>query len=121
MQRVVVIFLAGIFLCSSMIANGQQASSTSTQVGNQGVPNATQDCSRYFDVMREARLTMERDQRTLAARADSGGASEMGASWPQPVDLQQDLKILEQRQTELNRCTIANSCLLYTSPSPRDS
>jgi hypothetical protein len=111
MQRVVVIFLAGIFLCSSMIANGQQASSTPAQAGNPAAPNAAQDCSRNFDTMREARLTVERDRRAPAVQADSGGASEMGSSGPQPVDLQQDLKILEQRQTELNRCTIANSGL----------
>jgi glycosyl hydrolase group 75 (putative chitosanase) len=111
MRRVVVIFLAGIFLCSSMIANGRQASPTPAQAGDQAAPNPAQDCSRYFDAMREAMRTAERDRRTLAVPADSAGASEMDAASPRPVDLQQDLKILEQKQTELSRCTIANSGL----------
>jgi hypothetical protein len=111
MQRVVVIFLAGIFLCSSMIANGQQTSSAPAQAGNQTAPIATQDCSSYFDAMREARLSVERDRRTLAVQADSAGAPEMDAASPRPVDLQQDLNILEHAQAELNRCLLANGGL----------
>jgi hypothetical protein len=118
MQRIFVIFFAGIFLCTSMIANGQQVYSTPAQAGNQAAPNATQDCSNYFDAMREAVRTAERDRRALAVRADSARASETGAASPRPVDLQQDLNILEQRQTELNRCTIANSGLSAGQDSP---
>jgi hypothetical protein len=111
MQRVVVISLAGIFLCSSMIANGQQVSSTPTQAGNQGIPNATQDCSRYFDALREARMYVERDRRAPAAQADSAGSPGTDAAGSGAVDLQQDLNVLERAQSELNRCMLTNSWL----------
>jgi hypothetical protein len=109
MQRIAVILLSGVFFFSSTVARAQQASSAPSQVENQVAPNAAQDCSGYFDAARDARQVLERDRRTLEMQAGGGGATEMNAPVPQPIDLQQDLRILEQRQMELNGCTLAQN------------
>jgi hypothetical protein len=42
-------------------------------------------------------------------QADSGGAPQTNGAAPLSVDLQQDLTILGQKESELNRCTLGNS------------
>jgi hypothetical protein len=109
MQRIVVVLLSGIFFFSVSIAKAQQASSAPSQADNQFPPSAAQDCSSYIDAARDARQTLERDRRALDMQAVSGVAPEMNAAVPQPIDLQQDLRVLEQRQMESNGCTLAKS------------
>src|ERR1700681_1029573 len=104
MQRVAAIFVAGIFLCSSIFARAQQSSSVPAQTGNQGASNPTQDCGSFFDAVREAGRTVERDRRVLAEQTDSGGAPQMNGTAPVPVNLQQDLMMLKQAESELNNC-----------------
>jgi len=111
MQRVVAIFVAGMFLCSSLFAGAQQSSSAPAQAGNQGAPNPTQDCASFFDAAREAGRTVQRDRRALTAQTDSSGAPQVSGGASQPVDLQQDLKILEQKETDLNKCALGNNGL----------
>jgi hypothetical protein len=111
MQRVVALFVAAIFLCSSMVASGQQASPVPVQGGNQIAPDPAQNCGSYFDSMQEAMRTVERDRRVLVQQADSGSAPEMNGAGLRPVDLQKHLRILEQRRMELNQCALGNNGL----------
>jgi hypothetical protein len=106
MQRIVRIFIAGIFLCSSMFARAQQASSLPAPTGNQGVPNPARDCSIYFDAAREAVRNVERDRRALAAPTDSSGAPQTNGAALLPFDLQQDLTILQQKEAALSKCAL---------------
>ena len=118
MQRVVSIFATGMLLCSSIFARPQQPSSIPAQAQTQGSPNPSDDCSSYFDAAREAMRTVERDRRALAAQSDSGGAQQMNGAAPFPVDLQQDMAILEQRETALNKCTLGRNGLSATLGTP---
>jgi hypothetical protein len=111
MQRMMVIFVIGMFLCSSMFAEAQQASSVIEKSGNQRAPNPTQDCSSSFDAVREARRTVDRDRRTLAPETDSSSASLTNGAAPLPADLQLDFAALEQKEAELNKCTLGNNGL----------
>jgi len=106
MQRIVRIFMAGIFLCSWMFARAQQPSSVPAQAGNQGAPNPAQDCSVYFDAARGAMRNVERDRRAIAAQTDSSGAPQSNGAALLPVDLQQDLTILQQKEAALSKCTL---------------
>ncbi len=54
MQRAVGIFVAVLFVFSSMFAEAQQPSSVPARTGNQGTPSPAQDCSSNFDAVREA-------------------------------------------------------------------
>jgi hypothetical protein len=109
MQRMTVIFVVGMFLCSSMFAGAQQASSGIEQAGNQRAPNPTQDCSSYFDAVREATRTLERDRRAFAAQTNASEAPQANGAAPPPIDLRQDLAILEQKETDLNQCTLVRN------------
>jgi hypothetical protein len=111
MQRAIPIFVAGLFLFSSMFAGAQQNSSVPPQTGNQGASTPAQDCSSYFDAAREATRILERDRRVLAAQTDSNGAPQMNGAAPLPVDLQRDLAILQQKETDLNQCTLGSNRL----------
>src|SRR3981081_2034605 len=103
MQRAVGIFVTVLFVFSSIFAGAQQPSSVPAQTDNHENPNPAQDCSSNFDAVREATRILERDRRALAAQTDPNGAPQMNGS-ALPVDLRQDLSILEQKVTDLNQC-----------------
>ncbi len=111
MQRVVVFFVTAIFLCSSMVARGQQASLVPSKSEDQVAASPAQDCGSYFDSLQEARRTVERNRRPLAQQADSGSAPEMNGGGSRPVDLQQDLRIMEQKRMELIQCALGKNGL----------
>jgi len=111
MQRVAGMSVAAMILCSSVFTRAQQTSSLPTQAGNQAAPNPAQDCSSDFDAVREAMRAVERDRRALAAQTDSSGAPQLNGAAPLPVELQQDLTILGQKETELNTCALGNNGL----------
>jgi hypothetical protein len=120
MRRVMGFFLAGISLCSPAIARGQQTSGLPAQAGNQVAAHPAQDCSSFFDAIREARQTVERDRRALAWQGDSGSAQEMNGAPSRPIDLQQDIGILEQKEMDLNKCTLGNNGLSAAQHVPGD-
>jgi hypothetical protein len=109
MRRNVIFFVAAIFLCFSAVARGKQASAVpaSSQTGNAASGNPARDCSGDFDTLHEARQTADRDQRPPQAQSDLAGASEMADAAPAAVNLEQDLKLLEKRQSQLVRCILA--------------
>ena len=111
MQRAVGIFVTVLFVFSSIFAGAQQPSSVPAQTGNHETPNPAQDCSTNLDAVREATRILERDRRALAAQTDSNGAPQPNGSAPPPIDLRQDLSILEQKVTDLNQCTLGTNRL----------
>jgi hypothetical protein len=109
MRRNVILFAAAIFVCTSAVARGKQSSAppTSSQAGNPTSANPARDCSADFDTPREARLAADRDPRLPQARPDPAGQSETEAAAPAAVHLEQDLRILEERQSGLAQCNLA--------------
>jgi Fungal chitosanase of glycosyl hydrolase group 75 len=109
MRRNVIFFVATIFLCFSAVARGKQFSSepASSQTGNPTSANPSRDCSGDFDTLHEARQAADRDQRAREVQSDLAGASETSDAAPAAVHLEQDLKILEKRQSQLTQCILA--------------
>src|SRR5579863_2021106 len=99
MRRNVLFFVATIFFCFSAVARGKQAASAaaSSQTGNPTSANPARDCSGDLDTLNEARQAANRDQRAPEAQSDSAGASETADAAPAAINLEQDMKILEQR------------------------
>ena len=111
MQRVVGIFVTGMFLCSSVFAGAQQTSSVPAQTESQAARSPAQDCSAHVGAAREAMQAVERDRRALAAQTDSGHESQTNGAGTLPADLHQDLTILEQKESELNQCMLGSNGL----------
>jgi hypothetical protein len=109
MRRNVILFVAAIFLCSSGVARGEQASATPTpsQAGNPTSANPARDCTTDFDTSHEAGRTADRDLHPPQAQSDPVGESQTTDAAPAPVNLEHDLKILEQRQSVLAQCILA--------------
>ena len=104
-----ILFVAAIFLCSSAVALGQQASTAPalSQPGNQTSADSAKDCSVNSNAPREAEQAAVREQRPPQAQSDPAGESETADAAPSAVNLEQDLKILEQRQSGLAQCILA--------------
>jgi len=103
-----ILFVAAIFLCSSGVAVGQQASSAPapSQAGNQNSADPPKDCSNP-NTPRETRQAADREQRAPLTQSDPAGESETPDAAPAAVNLEQDLQILEQRQSGLAQCVLA--------------
>src|SRR5450759_3640650 len=110
MRRTVVLFLGGIFLCSSIVTWGQQVSPKPApgQVEDRAAPNNAQDCSSLFDAIRQQRQNVERNRRELAEADDSRGMQARNSADPRSIELQQYLKILEQKEMDLSGCAVVN-------------
>jgi hypothetical protein len=109
MRRNAIFLGAAIFLSFSAVAWGKHDSAApiSFQAGNLTTAIPGQDCSRNVDPPNEAGKTAERDQRLHQAQTDPASESETADTAPAVVHLEQDLKILEQRQSELAQCVFA--------------
>lgn len=117
MQRAIRIFAIAIFLGSSVVAKAQQTSSIPGPTGNQSSPNPTQDCSSYINAAREATQNAVRDRRAFTTQSDPGDAIQVSADSRAPLDLQQDLTILKEKEAALNQCALGGSTS-STSPAP---
>jgi hypothetical protein len=106
MQRAASIFVAMLFIFSSVFARAQQPSFVPAQTGIQGLPNPVHDCGSNVDAVREATRTLERDRRALAAQTESNDSPQTNGVTPPPIDLRLDLAILERKETDLNQCTL---------------
>ena len=78
-----------------------------SQPGNQTSADSAKDCSVNSDAPREAEQAADREQRPSQAQSDPVGESETADAAPAAVNLEQDLKILEQRQSGLAQCILA--------------
>ena len=105
----VILFVAAIFLCFSAVVRGKQASEALpfSQTGNPASTESARDCHGDFDTPLEARRPADRDQLVPAAPSELVGESEAADVAPAAVHLEQDLKILEQRQSGLAQCILA--------------
>jgi hypothetical protein len=109
MRWIVIFFVAAIFFSSSAVARGKQASATPapSQTVNPTSSQPAPDCRSNFDTRHEAGQAANLDQRPPQAQPDPVGESEMADASPAAVNLEQDLKILEQSQSGLARCILA--------------
>jgi Fungal chitosanase of glycosyl hydrolase group 75 len=104
-----ILVVAAIFLCSSAVARGKQVSAapTSAQTGNPTSASPAGDCDRDFDTPREAGRAADRDPRPPQPQSDPDGESQATVATLAAVNLEQDLKFLEQRQSGLAQCILA--------------
>jgi Fungal chitosanase of glycosyl hydrolase group 75 len=119
MQRNVIFLVATIFLSFSSIAWVKKASATptSSQAGNTTPAVPERDCSRNSDGSNETGKTAEGDQRPPQAQSDPASESETADAAPSAVHLEQDLKIIEKRQSELAQCILAIDTTVPTQDS----
>jgi hypothetical protein len=114
MRRVFVPFLVGIFLWSSMGAWGKQGTAAPVTPDLEHSANQfdlradRRGCGGFFDALRVARQDVERDRRALPSASDSGSSIARNNEGSSPVNLQQDLMILDQKETEFNQCAASN-------------
>ena len=122
MRYHVILFVAAILLCSSAAAKSKQDSATPASIpaGNQVSANSASECSSDFAALHAARQVVDRDQGAPEAHADPPGASEVKDDPPLSIDLEMDLKLLEQEQMELTRCILGTYAqgLAQDSPGP---
>jgi hypothetical protein len=104
-----VLFVAAILLGSSLVALASQASfeREPSQAANQTSADSASVCN-HPSVQGTAAPTAEREQSAAAGQADPDGSSAADPATPLTVDLERDLNVLWQRQTELAQCILAN-------------
>jgi hypothetical protein len=104
-----ILFVAAIFVCSSSVALSKQAYTTpaQSQPGNRISADSAKDCSVDPDAPREAGPIGNRERRAPLAQSDAAGEAGTADATPLAVNLEQDLKILEQRQSGLAQCILA--------------
>ena len=124
MWRILGLFLT-IVLLPSAVALGAQRQSAPTAVDPSAQVDHTvrstepQDCGGFADALFAARRIVERDRYLLAAvnnanaidgtvSASTGNPSSSKGATSSTSDLQQDLQILNQRESEFNRCAASN-------------
>jgi Fungal chitosanase of glycosyl hydrolase group 75 len=115
----VILFVAAIFLCSSAVAKSKQdsAAQASPPTGNQVSAISVRDCSGDLEALQAARQVVDSGQRTPEAHTNPAGTSEAKDDPSASVDLEQDLKLLEQKQMELTRCILG----IYLERQAQDS
>ncbi len=115
-----IVFAAAMFLCLPAVAKGKQASAApaSSPAGPQASANPVSDCSGDFEALHGARQVVDRDQRVPEAQSDPAGASEAKDANLVAVDLERDLMLLEQKQTELTRCILGTYAQDLATDSP---
>ena len=104
-----ILFVAATLLFSSLPARSNQASSPpiASQPGNPASATASRDCGVDFDTARKSAQAATLDQHPLQAQSDQPGGLEAADAVPAAVNPDQDLKILEQRQSGLVQCILA--------------
>jgi hypothetical protein len=114
MRRVFAPFLVCVFLWSSVSTWAGQGSAAPVTPDSGHSPNQldsrsrAQDCTSYFEALRAARQDVERDRRALPSAPDSGSSIASSMEGSSTVPIQQDLMILDQKETELNQCAASN-------------
>jgi hypothetical protein len=111
MRRNVILFSAVIFLCTSAIAKNREAFAPPAppKFGTQDFTSSASDCRADFDGLQAARQLVNHDQRASEAHPllrSASDTSETKDATPVTIDLDQDLKLLEQKQTELAGCVL---------------
>jgi hypothetical protein len=103
-----ILIVAAIFLCSSTIALGKQDSAghALSPAGNQTSADPAKDCSTNIGAPHELQQTADRAQDPPMTQSDPVGEFEAADPRPAAVNLEQDLKILDQRQTGLAQCLL---------------
>ena len=108
MRHHAIFFAAAIFMFGSALTRSEQsfAAQASSQLGNPTSANPANDCSSNFDTQRDAEHAGGHDQRVAEPRSELPVNTETPETAPASVHLEQDLKILEKRQTRLAQCIL---------------
>jgi hypothetical protein len=102
-----IFFVAAALLCSSGAKSDQiSAALASSPSGDQISANSAADCSGDSQELHAARQLADHTQNASAPQTDLTGASETNSVAPVPIHMEQDLKLLEQKQTELTQCIL---------------
>lgn len=106
MRHSLIAFGAAIFLCATVVAEGKQdsASQNSYQAVNSNATNAANDCRGGAGAPAETTQIAERDPHVPTAQPAAPVAAGAPDPVPVAVNLDQDLKFLGERQSELAKC-----------------
>jgi hypothetical protein len=109
MRRNVVFLVASFILSFSAAADGKQISSAPAthRMENQTSDNPAIDCNTSSNPLPEERHVANRDQVAPNPQSDLPGATPAVDTIPVAIDLERDLKVLGQRQSELAQCIVA--------------
>jgi hypothetical protein len=111
--------LIAVFLCSPAIVNGQQNSSApvSSPAGIQPSTIPVGNCSSDIEALRAAKQAAEINQRASEIQSGPAGSSRTAEDPTGATDLDRNLKLIAQSQTELTRCVLGS----YTQAMAQDS
>ncbi len=113
MRHNVIFSVLIILLCFSAAARGKQYSSTQTtsqiekQIENPSSSDHALDCRGTFPALHDTAQAPDGDQSLHQAQPDWVAILESPDTIPPVVHLDQDLKILEQRRSELAQCILS--------------
>lgn len=103
-----ILFVAAIFLSSPALVMGKQGSAAQapSPAGNIVQVGSPGNCDGGFEALRAAQQVVDRDPRVPEAQFSLAGTSEASGDPPSAANLEEDLKLLEQKQMELTRCIL---------------
>jgi len=103
-----ILFFAAIFLSSPAVVMGKQGSTVqdTSPAGNIVSVGSLRNCDGGFDALRAAQQMVDRDQRAPEAQSRLTGTSNTSDDPPSATNLEEDLKLLEQKQMDWTRCIL---------------
>jgi hypothetical protein len=106
MWRTAIFISAIIFFCFSAAATGNQVASPtgSSQTGNPTSTNPAPDCAGNSDGVHLSGHAVDHERRAPEAQSDPVAGSETAEAAPTAVNLEQDLKFLQQKLSRLVQC-----------------
>jgi hypothetical protein len=109
MRCKVFLLLAAAVLSSSAVARGEQGSTQHASDHAAGPTSATpsSECGGEFSPPRNARESIDHSQRPLQEQTDPADETETPGSPTVAVNLEHDLDMLRQRQSQLAQCILA--------------
>jgi hypothetical protein len=115
-----ILFVVAVILASPGVVRGKQNSSLqgSSPAGNQASANSASSCDGNLEALRAARQVVDGEQRAPEARSKPAETSEANDDPPVAADLEQDLKLLLQKQMELTQCVLGTNLQMLAHDSP---
>jgi Fungal chitosanase of glycosyl hydrolase group 75 len=104
-----ILFVLATLLCFSAVASAKQGSALpeSSQARNSTSVSSARDCDEGSSTSRLEGQAADRDPRPAQTSSGPSGNSETAEAAPVSANLDQDLKLLAQRETELAQCVLA--------------
>jgi hypothetical protein len=104
-----ILLFAAFLMCTSAMGRGKQnfPSSASNQVENPNSVSPARDCAGDFENSRSDGQTESSNRQSPAAQSGPVNVTDAAVTAPPAVNLDQDLKVLWERQSQLSQCILA--------------